>query len=143
MKDTVLKERPRFEIVENDRAHWEFVRQLRNNEQVKGGFINQEHISESAHRDYMMEHSDDYYLCKVDGELAGYVGVVDGDIRVATHPKFQRMGVAEFMIGFISELKPKAVAKVKVENEASLGLFAKAGYEIKYYLLEQRAKDAT
>lgn len=67
----------------------------------------------------------------------GYIGVIDYDIRVATHPDFQGMGVASFMLNEVMKIHPKAVAKVKIENEASLRLFEKCGFKKRYYLLEK------
>jgi L-amino acid N-acyltransferase YncA len=41
------------------------------------------------------------------------------------------------MINEIMNLFPDAVAKVKLDNEASLKLFEKCGFEKRFYLLER------
>ena len=62
-----------------------------------------------------------------DGEPAGYVGVINDDVRVCTHPDFQRKGVGSFMLKHIKELYPNASARIKFENIASVFLFANSG----------------
>ena len=70
-------------------------------------------------------------------EPVGYVGIIDDDIRVATHPSYQGKGVGTYMINEIMNLNPTAIAKVKVDNEASLKLFETCGFKKKYYILEK------
>ena len=72
-----------------------------------------------------------------DGIPAGYVGVIDRDIRVATHPDFQGMGVGKFMINQVMEMHSDAFAKVKIDNEASIKLFEKCGFKKVFYILEK------
>ena len=73
----------------------------------------------------------------IDGTPAGYVGVIDRDIRVATHPDYQGKGVGKFMINAMMNLHPDAFAKVKIENIPSLRLFEACGFTKKYYILEK------
>ena len=80
-----------------------------------------------------------HFVCCLNGEPAGYVGVVENDIRIATHPDKQRRGAAAFMLGYMTARFPTARAKIKVENTASLALFANAGFITRYYLLERAA----
>jgi GNAT superfamily N-acetyltransferase len=128
-----------FEIVKNGPKFWKFIRDLRNMQGVKEGFIQQEIIGEIEHAEYMLKHNHNYWICLVGKAPAGYVGVVDNDIRVATHPDFQGKGVGSFMINQIMKMCPTAYAKVKLDNEASLRLFEKCGFKKKYYLLERDA----
>ena len=126
-----------LKFVKNTPKYWEFIRRLRNMEGVRQGFIHQEEITEIEQAAYMLEHNNDFWLCLLDGIPAGFVGVIDNDIRVATHPEFQGMGVGVFMINQIMKVHPRAVAKVKLHNNASIKLFEKCGFEKKYYLLER------
>ena len=126
-----------MKLVENQEEYWEFIRELRNMDGVRQGFIQQEHISKDSHRSYMKENCNFFYICLDKGTPMGYIGVIDYDIRVATHPDFQGMGVASFMLNEVMKIHPKAVAKVKIENEASLRLFEKCGFKKRYYLLEK------
>jgi len=126
-----------MELVKNGPKFWEFIRKLRNMEEVKGGFIHQKEISSIEHAEYMLRYNNNYWVCLVDKNPAGYVGVIDSDIRVATHPDYQNQGVGSFMINQIMKIHPAAHAKVKLQNETSVRLFEKCGFRKKYYLLER------
>jgi RimJ/RimL family protein N-acetyltransferase len=130
----------KFQIVKNSPKYWEFIRTLRNMEGIRGGFIQQEIIDEIQHATYMLQFNNNFWICLDNDIPMGYVGIIDDDIRVATHPDFQGRGVAAFMINEIMKLHPTAVAKVKLDNKASLRLFESCGFKKKYYLLE---KDVT
>ena len=124
-------------IVANKDIYWDFIRDLRNHPDVKEGFVKQNHISREEHIRFMSKHGVQYFICLVDDEPAGFVGVIDNDIRVATHPKFQGVGVGKFMVNELMRLFPKSHAKVKINNEASLKLFESCGFKKKYYILEK------
>ena len=106
-------------------------------EGVKEGFVQQDIIDEIEHAKYMLKYNNNYWVCVIEGVPAGYVGVIDDDIRVATHPDFQGHGVGSFMINRIMEMHPTAYAKVKLDNEASIKLFEKCDFKKKFYLLER------
>ena len=124
-----------MELVECSPQYWEFVRVLRNDERVLDGFIKSVHITEEMQESYMSNHSQFYRIALVDGEPAGYVGVIEDDIRVCTHPNFQGKGVGKFMINQCMEIWPTAFAKVKLDNEASIKLFEACGFTKKFYIL--------
>jgi len=126
-----------MELVDNDPKYWEFIRNLRNMEGVKQGFIQQDEISTLEHARYMLKYNNYYYICIVNEKPAGYVGVIDDDIRVATHPHYQGKGIGSFMIDEVMKKYPTAYAKVKIDNKASIKLFERCGFEKKYYLLEK------
>ena len=120
---------PHFKIVKNSPKYWEFVRTLRNMDGVREGFIEQELIDEISHATYMLQYNNNFWICLDNDTPMGYVGIIDDDIRVAA-----------FMINEVMKLHPNAVAKVKLDNTASVRLFESCGFKKKYYLLE---KDAT
>jgi ribosomal protein S18 acetylase RimI-like enzyme len=124
-----------MELVKNGPRYWNFIRKLRN--KTKEGFVQQGHITEIQQAEHMLKYNNNYWVCIIDERPVGYVGVIDGDIRVATHPEHQGYGVGSFMINEIMNLFPDAVAKVKLDNEASLKLFEKCGFEKRFYLLER------
>ena len=126
-----------MELVENNQEYWEFIRNLRNHPSVKVGFVSQNHVTKEQQMQYMSEYNDCFYVCLINKEPAGYVGVIDKDIRVATHPDFQGKGVGKYMINQLMEIHPNAYAKVKIKNEASLKLFEKCGFKKKFYILEK------
>lgn len=128
-----------FSFVKNGRKYWEFIRNLRNDERIKFSFIQQEYITKEQQTKYMKKHGDNYFICLDDGNPAGFIGQIDGDIRIATHPNFQNKGIGVFMLKEFIRLYPNAVAKVKVDNMPSIRTFQSAGFKIRYYLLEYDA----
>lgn len=105
---------------------------------VREGFIEQNIITRQQHEKYMKENTDFFWICIVEDNPAGYIGIINDDIRIATHPDYQGIGAASFMINQVMEINPNAQAKVKIKNEKSLKLFQKNGFKKKYYLLEKR-----
>ena len=124
-----------IKIVKNEKKYWNFIRNLRQNDQVSSGFIKQEIITDEAQKKYMSKNCDYFHIALYKEKPAGYVGVIENDIRVATHPDFQKLGIASAMIEYIMTRYPDAFAKVKVENEASRKLFEKCGFQAKYFLM--------
>ena len=125
-------------LVPADREEYhEFIRQLRNDPRVVDGFIQSSYITIEQQKEYMKKYSHCFFVCLIDEELAGYVGVINEDIRVATHPDYQKRGVGKFMLEQIKNKFPNALAKIKITNEASLKLFESSGFKVKYYLLER------
>ena len=126
-----------MELVQNKPQYWEFIRNLRNHPDVKGGFIQQEDIEKESHEKYMLRYGLFFYISLIDNIFAGYVGVINGDIRVATHPDFQGKGIGKYMINQMMEMHADAFAKVKIDNQASIRLFEACGFKKKYYILEK------
>ena len=111
-----------IKLIKNEEKYWEFLRTLRNDPSVRTGFIQQEQIASADHKRFMEKYGDCYYICLVDNTPAGFVGL------------------GKFMIQELGERRPHSIAKVKVENEASLRLFESCGFIRKYYLLEKEEK---
>jgi len=124
-------------LVKNNYVYWEFIRNLRNMDGVRQGFIEQEYISQEQHELYMKENSCFFYICLHNDIPVGYVGVIKDDIRIATHPDHQGKGVGSFMLNEVMKIHPTAFGKVKLENTASLRLFESCGFVRKYYILEK------
>ncbi len=119
-----------MELVRCTTKYWEFVRQLRMDYRVIGGFLETTVITEEQQNKYMIGNAHNYRIALVDGKPAGYVGVIEDDIRVCTHPDFQGMGVGKFMIEECMKIWPTAYAKVKIGNIASDKLFLSCGFEV-------------
>ena len=131
-----------IEVVSNSDEYFEFIRRLRNDERVKAGFIEQNHVTPEQQDAYMAVHEDEYVIGLVDGVPAGYAGSVDGDIRVCTHPDFQGKGIGRAMIEEILRRFPASTAKVKIENVASLRLFESAGFVPRFLILMPPDREA-
>ena len=104
---------------------------------VRQGFVQQNEIDSIEQARYMLKYNSNFWICLDNKTPAGYVGIIDNDIRVATHPDFQGQGIGTFMIDEIMKINPFAYAKVKLDNEASIKLFERCGFKKKYYLLEK------
>ncbi len=124
-----------MELVNCTKEYWNFIRTLRNDQRVKSGFIKSAHITEEMQIKYMQGNSHHYRICLLNGEPVGYVGVIEGDIRICTHPNYQRKGIGRFMITEIMNEEPTAFAKVKIDNEASVKLFEACGFTKNFYIL--------
>lgn len=123
-------------MVSNKKKYYEFIRTLRNDKRVSGGFIEQVNITKQQQQKYMEKFEKNYFICLAGKEPAGYIGIIDNDIRVSTHPDFQGKGVGLFMVKFIKKKFKNPQAKIKTDNIASIKLFEKAGFKLKYYLYE-------
>ena len=88
-------------------------------------------------QEYMEKYSNCFRVALLDNEPVGYVGVIEDDIRVCTHPDHQGRGVGKFMINKCMEIWPTAFAKVKVDNQASLKLFESCGFTKSFYILNK------
>jgi RimJ/RimL family protein N-acetyltransferase len=86
----------------------------------------------------MKKYNDNYYVCLNEQIPCGYIGEINGDIRLCTSPEFQGLGVGTFMIKELTKIKKNIFAKIKIENISSIKAFEKAGYEKKYFLFEPK-----
>jgi len=126
-----------MELVDCTKKYWEFVRNLRNDERVKGGFIKSTYITEDMQEAYMTVHYKYYKIALIDSAPVGYIGVINDDIRICVHPAFQKRGVGKFMIEEGMKIWPNAEGKVKLDNEASMNLFKSCGFEETYVIFKK------
>jgi GNAT superfamily N-acetyltransferase len=126
-----------MELVDCTKKYWEFVRNLRNDERVKDGFIKSTYITEDMQEAYMTVHYKYYKIALIDNAPVGYIGVIDDDIRICVHPAFQKRGVGKFMIEESMKIWPSAEGKVKLGNEASMNLFKSCGFKEAYVIFKK------
>lgn len=124
-------------IVDATSEYWDFIRRIRTCKENTNGFEQQVEITEKQQIEYMKKYSDRYLICLFDDSPVGFVGSIDGDIRVATHPDHKKKGYGKIMIEAILSKFPDSYAKVKIENTASLELFKSCGFEKKYIILKK------
>lgn len=124
-----------MELVECTEQYWEFVRLLRMDNRVMEGFIQTANVTPEQQIKYMTKYAECYRIALVDNIPAGFVGVIEDDIRVCTHPDFQGKGVGKFMITECMKIWPTSFAKVKLNNVASIKLFESCGFTKKFYIL--------
>tara|TARA_R110001606_G_scaffold267043_1_gene415964 strand:- start:144 stop:533 length:390 start_codon:yes stop_codon:yes gene_type:complete len=124
----------KMKLVNCEKQYWEFVRQLRTNPENQGGFFTYAEITSKQQEVYMSKNQGDYKICLVDGEPAGYVGLLKGhEITYCVSPDFQGKGVGTFMIGEYSPRGAWVDALVKVDNIASQKVFEKLGWKKQIY----------
>lgn len=127
-----------LELRKNNKKYWEFIRLLRSDKRVQSGFIEQSTVTRKEQETYMNRYNNNYYVCLCDDIPCGFIGEIDGDIRLCTDPEYQGKGIGSFMIREITKIRPNIFAKIKLDNTSSLRAFEKAGYIKKYYLLEPK-----
>lgn len=120
-------------LINNSELYWNFILQLRN--EYKEGFIQQDDITVEEHQRFMEEYGDEYFICLFDGCPVGFIGCVNGDIRVAVDKEYRNLGIAKFMI---EHLPIKGTAKVKIDNISSIKALEACGYEQRYVILERK-----
>jgi len=129
MQSAAKDSTPVFSLVECGPEYWEFVRTLRTDERVLDGFIQRGQITPDQQTKYMTAHAHEYLIGLVDGKPAGFIGSVEDDIRVCTHPDYQKLGLGKFMVFELMRKFPGSFAKIKVGNEASKRLFEACGFK--------------
>lgn len=121
-----------MELIAITEEYYDFVREMRMHPENVAGFLEDANITPEAQRQYMEKHGKNYYVALSYGEPVGYVGVIDNDIRICTHPHYQGTGVGRFMLSEIVKLYPQATGRILDGNTASRKLFefCKVPYEL-------------
>ena len=79
-----------------------------------------------------------YRVCLIDKKPVGYIGVIEDDIRICTHPDYQKRGIGKFMLKEAFKIWPNAHAKIKESNLASKKLFESAGFELQFVIMKRK-----
>jgi hypothetical protein len=127
----------KLELVNNEPRYYEFIRLMRLHPDNINGFINQNYITENEQIDYMEKYGQFFKVCLCNQEPAGFIGVIDDDIRVATNPQYKNLGVGKFMVNEMMKLYPNALAKIKIDNESSEKLFKSCGFKTEYIIMKK------
>ena len=106
-------------LVDCIECYWDFVRVLRNK---NIGFVEQVIITTDQQNQYMLKHKDNYKVCLFDNRPAGFIGVVDNDIRFAVAQQYKNKGVGKWMLQQFPVPK-NTIGKVKKDNLYSRQLF--------------------
>jgi len=127
----------KLELVKCNENYYDFIRELRIHPDNIQGFIVQGTITSDEQKEYMKKNEKDYYVCLLDKEPAGFVGVIENDIRVATKPEYKKNGIAKFMINEVMKIYPNSKAKIKSNNVASISLFKSCGFETEFVIMKK------
>ena len=123
-----------MELVKCEKSYWRRVLEIRN--LTRQSFINSSLITHEDHLKFMEKNYENYIVAIVIGEVVGFAGVVENDVRVAVDPRYQKRGIGKKLLQKIVSNFPKCEAKIDVENKASLSLFRSCGFTKKYYTLK-------
>lgn len=116
------------ELIQARVEDYEFIRLLRNDSIISQGFIVQASITQEQQRVYMEKHGKNYYVALDKGVAAGFIGVVDRDLRLAVSKRYQREGIATFMLHEFQKICPDFDVCIKEDNHASRQFFGKQNF---------------
>jgi GNAT superfamily N-acetyltransferase len=106
----------------------QFVRDLRNAAADRRFYRNTEYIKQEDHVKFWSLHCKDYYIIEIYGNIAGYIGFVNSDFRIAIIEKYRGNGYGKQIIKhWLEELKHKLIY-VHKENKRSLRTFEANGF---------------
>lgn len=125
-----------LKLVDCDEKYWQFVRILRTDSRNVSGFIKTNSITEHQQIEYMTKYSKNYKICLLEDKPIGFIGEIDGDVRICTDHDFKNKGVAKFMLTEFLKINQNIFAKIKCDNISSIKLFESCGFKIKYFILE-------
>lgn len=122
-----------LKLQECNENYWLDILDIRNNDNT--GFVNQTNISTELHIQYMKNNFQNYRICILNNEFAGFIGIVNDDVRLGVKKEFKRKGIGKFMINEFNKTFEIKHAKVKIENTASQKLFESCGFKKTFYIL--------
>ena len=79
-----------MELIKCEKSHWRRVLEIRN--LTRQSFINSSLITYEDHLKFMEKNHENYIVAIVIGEVVGFAGVVENDVRVAVDPRHQKNG---------------------------------------------------
>lgn len=130
-----------MKLVNCEKKYWEFIRNLRNDPNNLHGFVNAKYITVDDQFVYMTKYNSNYYICLTDdGDPLGFIGSIDGDIRICVKNDQKNQGVGAFMLKeflIIQQKNTSLVAKIKIKNIVSQKLFKKAGFRPTFIIYEK------
>lgn len=121
-----------LKLVECNEKYWKDIWEIRNFD--KQGFVDQKDIPIENHFEFMKKHCSSYRVCLKNNEFAGFIGLVNNDLRIAVGKNFKRKGIGKFMLNEFSNSFEINEAKVKIDNEASQKLFESCGYKKQFII---------
>lgn len=118
-------------LVKNKKKYWDFIRELRNDNEIQSGFVEQVNITKAEQIKYMKKWGNHYYICLGENNCpVGYIGEIDRDIRLAVLKEYQKKGIGKFMLNKFMDINPYCSAKIKHGNISSIHLFESCGFDL-------------
>jgi ribosomal protein S18 acetylase RimI-like enzyme len=122
-----------LKLVKCEQDFWNDILIIRNED--KDSFNKQHEISLEEHQKFMNINAINYRVATIDGKFAGFVGIVNDDIRVGVKKEYRKMGIGKFMINEFYKIFEINHAKIKINNIASQKLFESCGFKKSFYIL--------
>ena len=129
-----------------DKKDWDFIYDLRTNENYKNNFYTQQSFSKDEHYSYLskQEQSSNFFhwMIVAEDQNIGYIRILDNDISIMIDKKYQNIGIGSQALALVEkEAKKfgirKLVGRVMTHNESSKKIFEKNGYNLIMYWLEK------
>jgi GNAT superfamily N-acetyltransferase len=117
---------PELQFVDNEEKYFDFIRVLRNT--LRSSFLEQAIITPDEQVAYMHRYKLHYYIALYRSMPAGFIGIINNDLRLAVQPEYQRLGIASFMLSEIRKKNIPFTVRVKASNHASQCFFEKNGF---------------
>ena len=117
---------------------WDFILEVRNEKEIRQVSNNNEIITKSKHYDYMrnLEQMENVYqwIITFENKDVGYAKIINSELSYMIKKGFRGMGIGHDSFKLIEEEAKKIgmrkiVAKIKIDNLASLNWIRKAGYQ--------------
>lgn len=116
---------------------WSFILEMRNEKEIREFSNNCNIITKDEHYCYMNKlEKDDIYqrIVTIDDKNAGYIKIINGEISIMIKKGYRGKGIgSEFIKLVLDEVDKfktnKIIAKIKVNNIASIKLFKKSGFQ--------------
>lgn len=122
-----------LKLVKCEQDFWNDILIIRNED--KDSFNKQHEISLEEHQKFMNINAINYRVATIDGKFAGFVGIVNDDIRVGVKKEYRKIGIGKFMINEFHKIFKINHAKIKIDNIASQKLFESCGFKKSFYIL--------
>lgn len=118
-----------MKLIPNNQEYWQFIRELRYHPKNISGFVTSGKVTYEDQIEYMKKYNDNYYICLDENNTpVGFIGEIEGDIRLSVDPELKRNGIGKFMLDEFMKTHPFATAKVFFDNIASLKTFYACGF---------------
>lgn len=128
-----------MKLVDCEPKYWNFVKNLRTNEENQLGFFSFFNITDEEQKKFMSKNHQNYKICISDDDIpVGYVGIINNnEITYCVHPEYKNKGIGTFMVKSFSEEFNTISALVKPENISSQKVFEKLNWDKKILYIKK------
>lgn len=135
-----------LELRKVNEEDWDFILKIRNKEEDRSNYYNQNEISKEEHYKYLKKQNNNsnffnWIICD-DSRDVGYVRILDGDISIMINSDFRGKGLGTSALKLLEiEAKKvgikKLIGRVRIQNEESKKIFEDNKYKLLMYWYEK------